>query len=64
VQIVIGGICVVILMAGAWTGNEWLPAVVFAGLTAAVVGGYISSLNAMDRLAEAKKELLIEVLSK
>jgi hypothetical protein len=34
----------------------------FAGLTAAALGGYISSLDALNRLAEAKKELLIEAL--
>jgi ABC-2 type transport system permease protein len=64
VQILIGCICAVILMAGKWTGNPWLPVVVFAALTAAVAGGYVSSLRAMDALAESKKELLIEALSK
>jgi len=63
-QIVIGGICAVILMAGRWTGNPWLPPVAFTALCAAAIGGYISSLDAMDRLAESKKELLIETLSK
>ena len=64
VQIVIGGICGVILMAGRWTGNPWLPPVAFTALCAAAIGGYISSLPAMDRLAESKKEVLIETLSK
>jgi len=36
--------------------------IAFAGLTAAAVGGYIASLPAMNRLAEKKKELLIETL--
>ena len=64
VQILVGGICTVILLAGRWTGNPWLPPIAFTALTAAAAGGYASSLNAMDRLAEAKKELLIETLSK
>ena len=64
VQIVIGGICAIILMAGRWTGSPWLPPVAFTALCAAAIGGYVSSLNAMDRLAESKKELLIETLSK
>lgn len=64
VQILVGGICTVILLAGRWTGNPWLPPIAFTALTAAAVGGYVSSLSAMDRLAEAKKELLIETLSK
>jgi len=50
------------LLAGRWTGNPWLPCLVFAGLTAAALGGYWASLNAMNGLAEEKKELLIETL--
>jgi ABC-2 type transport system permease protein len=62
VQITLGGICAVILFAGRWTGNPWLPAVAFAGLTAAALGGYVASLGALDRLAVEKRELLIETL--
>jgi hypothetical protein len=62
VQITLGGICGVILFAGRWTGNPWLPAIAFAGLTAAAVGGYVASLGVLDRLAEQKRELLIETL--
>jgi ABC-2 type transport system permease protein len=61
-NITIGGICAVILFAGKWTGNPWLPAMAFAALTAAAAGGYSASLGAMDRLAEQKRELLIETL--
>jgi ABC-2 type transport system permease protein len=61
-QITIGGICAVILFAGRWTGNPWLPAIAFAGLTAAAAGGYTAALGSMDRLAEKKRELLIETL--
>jgi len=62
VQIVLGGICGLILMAGRWFGNIWIPVVAFAGLTVAALGGYVASLPAMNRLAERKKELLIETL--
>jgi ABC-2 type transport system permease protein len=62
VQIVLGGICGLILMVGKWFGNIWIPVVAFAGLTGAAVGGYVASLPAMNRLAEAKKELLIDTL--
>lgn len=62
VQSVIGGICALILLAGRWTGNPWLPPIAFGGLTAAAVAGYIASLRAMNGLAEEKKELLIETL--
>jgi ABC-2 type transport system permease protein len=64
VQIVIGGICAVILLAARWTGNPWVSPIAFVALTAAALGGYVSSLGALDKLAESKKELLIETLSK
>jgi ABC-2 type transport system permease protein len=63
-QIVVGGICALILLAGAWMQNPWLPPIAFLFLFAAALGGYISSLRVMDRLAESKKELLIETLTK
>jgi ABC-2 type transport system permease protein len=61
-QITLGVICAAILFAGKQTGNPWLPAIALAGLTAAAAGGYSASLSAMDRLAEQKRELLIETL--
>jgi hypothetical protein len=62
VQIVLGGISAVILFSGRWTGNRWLPAEAFALLTAAALGGYFASLDALSRVAEQKKEVLIEAL--
>jgi ABC-2 type transport system permease protein len=64
VQILLGGICTVVLFAGQWTNSPWLPVIAFAGLTAAALGGYSASLRSMDALAEEKKELLIETLSR
>lgn len=64
VQIVLGGICAVILLVGKWSGNPWISPVAFGCLTAAALGGYTASLPALDRLAEAKKELLIETLTR
>lgn len=64
VQIVVMGICTLILLAGRWTGNPWLAPLTFAGLTAAALGGYAASLTAMNGLAEAKKEVLIETLTR
>jgi ABC-2 type transport system permease protein len=61
-QILIGGIATVVLLAGRWLGNAWLPVVVFAGLTVAALGGYVASLDPLSVLAERKKELLIETL--
>jgi len=62
VQFVLGGISALILLAGRWTGNAWLPAEVFAGLAAAALGGYLASLDALSQLAEKRKETLIEAL--
>lgn len=64
VQILVGGIATVVLLAGRWFGSPWLPATAFAGLTVATIGGYIASLDSLDRLAEKKKELLIDTLCK
>ena len=61
-QILIGGIATVVLLTGRWFGNPWLPVAVFAGLTAAALGGYLASLDPLSTLAERKKELLIETL--
>lgn len=62
VQIVLGGVCTLIILAGRWMSDPWLPAIMFAGLTAAAVGGYVASLGALSRLAEEKKDLLMETL--
>jgi ABC-2 type transport system permease protein len=62
VQILLGSICAVILLAGGWTGDVWLPAETFAGLGAVAVGGYFASLEPLSLLAEKKKETLLEAL--
>jgi ABC-2 type transport system permease protein len=61
-QILMGSISAVILFTGNWTGNLWLPAQAFIFLAAAAVGGYFASLDALTKLAERKKEVLIEAL--
>jgi hypothetical protein len=62
VQILVGGIAAVVLLAGRWFHNPWLPVGAFLGLTVATLGGYVASLSSLDELAERKKELLIETL--
>ena len=62
VQIVLGGVSTLILFAGTWTGNPWLPAEAFAFLAAAAIAGYIAALDPLDQLAQKKKEVLIETL--
>jgi ABC-2 type transport system permease protein len=61
-QILMGGISAVILFTGNWTGNPWLPTEAFMFLAAAAVAGYFASLDAFTKLAEKKKEALIEAL--
>ena len=61
-QILMGGISAVILFTGNWTGNPWLPAEAFVFLAAVAVGGYFASLDALSKLAEKKKEVLIDAL--
>jgi hypothetical protein len=61
-QILTGAISAVILLAGRWAGNPWLPVEAFAFLAVAALGGYFASLNALTTLAEKKKEVLIEAL--
>jgi zinc transporter ZupT len=62
VQIVFAGVVAVILFAGRWTQDAWLPAEVFAMLSVAAVLGYFASLDSLSELAERKKEALIETL--
>jgi ABC-2 type transport system permease protein len=64
VQILLAGICTAILFTGRWTGNLWLPAEAFAVLAVASLGGYFAALDALSVVAEKKKEVLIETLSK
>ena len=59
-QFLFGGVSAIILFAGRWTENRWLPAEAFTLLAAAALGGYFASLDALSRVAEKKKEVLIE----
>ena len=61
-QILMGSISAVILFTGKWTGDHWFPAEAFLFLAAAAVSGYFASLDALTKLAEKKKESLIEAL--
>ena len=61
-QIVFGGVSAAVLFGGRLTGNRWLPAEAFSVLAVAAVGGYFASLDALSRVAEEKKEGLIEAL--
>ncbi len=62
VQILLAGVCSLILLTGRWTNSPWLPAEAFMVLAAASVGGYFAALDALSKVAEKKKEILIETL--
>jgi ABC-2 type transport system permease protein len=62
VQILLAGISSLILLTGRWTNSPWLPAQAFVVLAAASVGGYFAALDALSKVAEKKKEMLIETL--
>jgi hypothetical protein len=61
-QFVFGGVSAVVLFSARWTENRWLPAEAFSLLAVAAVGGYLASLDALSRVAEEKKEGLMEAL--
>jgi ABC-2 type transport system permease protein len=61
-QIGFGGVGGLVLFSGRLTGNAWLPLEIFAVLAAAALGGYFASLDSYTRLAEKKKEILIDAL--
>ncbi|HKW57706.1 MAG TPA: hypothetical protein VJN42_10140 [Candidatus Acidoferrum sp.] len=63
-QILTGAIAAPILFLARWTGNAWLPAEVFTFLAVATTLGYASALDPLARLAEQKKETLIDALSR
>jgi ABC-2 type transport system permease protein len=64
VQIVIMGICALIIFAGQWTRSPWLAPIAFSALSAAALGGYAASLSTLNALAERNKEQLIDTLTR
>jgi hypothetical protein len=63
-QIVFGTTCGLVLFAGHLGSNSWLPMEVFLCLAAAAVAGYFAALEPLTRLAEKKKESILEILMK
>jgi ABC-2 type transport system permease protein len=63
-QIVFGGVAGLVFSAGRLGGNDWLPTEIFLFLAAAALAGYWSSMEPLTKLAEKKKEALLETLTK
>lgn len=61
-QLLLIGTGSVVFALGSWLGNPWLPVGVFALLAAAAAGGYAASLDPLSRLAERRREVLLEKL--
>jgi ABC-2 type transport system permease protein len=63
-QIVFGGTSAAIFTVCRLGGNDWLPVGIFLFLAIAALAGYWSSLEPLTKLAEQKKESLLEALTK
>ena len=63
-QIVFGGAAGLVFSAGRLSGNDWLPTEIFLFLAAAALAGYWSAMEPLTKLAEKKKEALLDTLTK
>ncbi len=63
-QIAFGTTCGLVLFAGRAASNPWLSLEIFLFLALAAVGGYVASLESLTKLAEKRKEALLEILMK
>ncbi|HWZ99897.1 MAG TPA: hypothetical protein VN025_19225 [Candidatus Dormibacteraeota bacterium] len=63
-QIVFGGTAGLVFSLGRLSGNDWLPTEIFFFLAIAAMAGYWSAMEPLTKLAEKKKEALLETLTK
>jgi ABC-2 type transport system permease protein len=63
-QIVFGVTCGLVLFLGRAANSPWLSLEIFLLLGTAAVGGYVASLEPLTKLAEKKKEAMLETLMK
>lgn len=63
-QIVFVSTCGLVLFLGRFGNNRWLSLEIFIFLAAAAIAGYLSSLDPLSKLAEKKKESVLEILMK
>jgi len=63
-QLVFATTCGLVLFIGRVGNNPWLPMEIFLCLAAAAVAGYIAALDPLTKLAEAKKESILDALMK
>jgi len=63
-QLVFATTCGLVLFVGRIGSNPWLPMEIFLCLAAAAVAGYIAALDPLTKLAEEKKESILDALMK
>jgi len=63
-QLVFGSTCGLVLFVGRAGSNPWLSMEIFLFLAAAAVAGYVAALDPLTRLAEEKKESILDTLMK
>jgi len=63
-QLVFATTCGLVLFVGRFGSNPWLPTEIFLCLAAAAVAGYIAALDPLTKLAEEKKESILDALTK
>jgi ABC-2 type transport system permease protein len=63
-QLVFGSTCGLVLFVGRAGSNPWLSMEIFLFLAAAAVAGYVAALDPLTRLAEDKKESILDTLMK
>ena len=63
-QLVFGAAAGLVFSLRQFSGNDWLPTEIFLFLAAAALAGYWSSLEPLAKLAERKKEALLDTLTK
>ena len=63
-QLVFATTCGLVLFVSRIGNNPWLPMEIFLCLAAAAVAGYIAALDPLTKLAEEKKESILDALMK
>jgi ABC-2 type transport system permease protein len=63
-QLVFATTCGLVLFVGRIGSNPWLPMEIFLCLAAAAVAGYVAALDPLTKLAEEKKESILDALMK
>jgi len=63
-QLVFATTCGLVLFVGRIGSNPWLSMEIFLCLAAAAVAGYIAALDPLTKLAEEKKESILDALMK